>query len=227
MFKRVIVIVVGVLLGGGIAYIFVGSPLFLVKEIEIQDGQLVDKRDLSQWGLEEDRNIFLIGLKGVREKIEAIPEIKRAVIKKKLPYKIVVYIDTYKPSAFLGKDKLLAVSKEGVVFPFDGRATDTSSYPVIMYEYRDLPIGESLPPLKRGIEAYLAVKNIPLDVDVIAVKNSDNIVLYMMDTGTEIRMGKDGFAKKAEYLKILLRELKSKSVKYIDLRFGRDIVVKP
>ena len=59
------------------------------------------------------------------------------------------------------------------------------------------------------------------------MKKEKEIYLYTKNTKTEIRMDSENYEKEADYLKILMKELPSKNVEYIDLRFGEDIVVKP
>ncbi len=66
-----------------------------------------------------------------------------------------------------------------------------------------------------------------MPIGVIKVKRNDEILLYSQNTKTEIRMDREEYEKEINCLKILMNELPSKNVEYIDLRFGRDIVVKP
>jgi len=234
LFKKGVIVSLILLVCIAITYLFIGSHLFLVEEIEISNSRLVDEESLSRLSQCKGKNIFLIPMGALREKIEENPEVKCTVIRKELPHKLTIEIQKYMPCAFLNQSALrwswlagkikLAVSKEGVVFPF--KEVVTESYPLVIYEKENFPVGEQWPNLEEAMKAYLAVKNI-VPIEIIKVKRNDEIFLYIKNTKTEIRMNSGEYEKKADYLRILMKELPSKNVKYIDLRFGRDIIVKP
>ncbi len=98
-----------------LGYFFICSNLFVIKEIEVFNSQLIDGRNLSQC---KGKNIFLVPVGSLIEKIDEIPEVKSIVIKKELPNKLIVEIQEYTPCALLRENTKLAVSEEGVVFPF-------------------------------------------------------------------------------------------------------------
>ena len=204
-----------------LGYFFICSNLFVIKEVEVFNSQLIDERSLSQC---KGKNIFLVPVDSLIGGINEIPEVKSIVIKKELPNKLIIEIQEYTPCALLRENMKLAVSEEGVVFPFKELATE--SYPVVIYEKENSPVGEQWPVLKEAIKAYLAIKDI-MPIGVIKVKRNDEILLYSQNTKTEIRMDREEYEKEINRLKILMDELPSKNVEYIDLRFGRDIVVKP
>ena len=226
MFRKTAIITLIVSVCVGIGYLFIGSPLFLLKEIEILGEPLIDKKDLARWGIEKEENLLLVNLGALRKRIEKIPQVRKAVIKKNLPYQLIVYVYTHKPYAFLKGDRTLGVSKEGVVFPVVKERPDPS-YPQVIYEMDKGAIGEKWPFLKEGIQSYLYLKDI-LSIGTIKIRKNEEIILYTKDTHTEIRVG-DGklLGKRIEHLRIVLDSLELKNVDYIDLRFGKDIVVKP
>lgn len=204
-----------------VTYFFIGSNLFLVKKIEILNSKLIDEKSLSRW---KGKNIFLVPVDILRAKAEEIPEVKSVIIRKELPNKLTVAIQEYMPCALLRENIKLAVSKEGVVFPFKEAAT--KSYPLVIYEKEDSPVGKQWPGLEKAMKAYLAIKD-TVPIEVIKVKSNNEIFLYTQITKTEIRIDSEEYEKETDYLKVLMKELPSKNVEYIDLRFGRDIVVKP
>ncbi len=210
-----------------VIYFFIGSKFFLIEKIEVLNSKLVDERSLSRWN---GKNIFLVPVNSLIEKIDEIPEVKSVVVRKELPHRLIVEIQEYIPCAFLRENKKLAVSKEGVVFPFKGEAAETYGYPIVIYEKRNddenFPIGQIWPGFDKAMGAYVSVKEM-VPIDIIKIKEDKEIFLYIRNTKTEIRMSSEDYEKEANYLKILMKELPSKNVEYIDLRFGEDVVVKP
>lgn len=210
------------LICAAVTYLFIGSPLFLIKEIEVSNSELINVKSLLQW---KNRNIFLTPLSGLRERINEIPEVRCVLIKKELPHKITIIIHEYEPHALLRRNRELAVSREGVVFPFRG-VNEISDYPLVIFEKENFPVGESWPGLKEAMQAYLFVKDI-VPIEFIKVGRNNEVFFYTKNTKTEIRMGSGEYKKKISCLKMLMKELPSTDVDYIDLRFGEDVIVKP
>ena len=187
----------------------------------------MDERSLSRWMGE---NIFLVPADTLIRKLHDFPEVKAVIVRKELPQKLTVEIQEYTLCAFLRENTKIAISKEGVLFPSKEKTSAISGYPSVIYERvsgkEDFRMGESLPGLKEAMGTYLSVKGV-VPIDIIKVKKEKEIYLYTKNTKTEIRMDSENYEKEADYLKILMKELPSKNVEYIDLRFGEDIVVKP
>lgn len=208
-----------------ITYIFIGSNLFLVKEIEILNSDLINEDSLWRW---KDKNIFLVRVDALITKMEEIPEVNYIVVKKELPNKLIVEVHEYIPCALFKENMKLAVSKEGVIFPFKGDAN--AAYPLFVYEQRNkkenLPLGKSFTGFEKAMKAYLSIKDI-LPVAIIKVKTETEVSFLLKNLKTEIRMNSEEYEKEAYYLAALMEELPSKNVEYIDLRFGEYIPVKP
>ncbi len=208
-----------------ILYIFIGSDLFLIKEVKVLNSELINKISLSRF---ENKNIFLVKLNALMEKADKIPEIKSIVFTKKLPHKLVLEVEEYTPCALFKEDINLAVSKEGVVFPFRGNIDDT--YPLLVYggqnNKKDLILGDSRIELERAINTYLSIKDV-VPVQTIKVISQTEVFFYTKNTKTEIRMNSKKCEQQAYYLTVLMENLPSKNVEYMDFRFGEDIPVKP
>lgn len=222
-----------------ITYLFVGSNLFLVKEIEVLNSRTIDEESFSKC---RERNIFLISADALRDKIGEIPEVKSIIVRKELPGKLTIEIQEYIPRAILnqyasfwakliGDKTRLAVSEEGIVFPFNERVLEVSDYPSVIYEDRnndeELPEGKNpWPGLKEAMQAYLAV-NDAVPISIIKLKKDNSIFLYSKNNKTEVRMNIENYEKQTKYFEILMKYLPSPDVEYIDLRFDEDIAVKP
>ena len=221
MFRQVALFSSIVFVFACIVYVFIGSGLFTVGEIDISAPGLIDENSLSQY---KGKNLFLLRAGDFKDAVEAIPDVKSAVVKKELPHRLVVLVSKYVPCAFFRNDKELAVSKEGVVFPY--RETERVSAPFIVYDNTRPEAGEKYPDLEKAIQAYFSVKEV-VPIDIIKVGTNADVFLYSKGAMTEIRMGSGDYVKKADYLKRLMAVLPSRNVKYIDLRFGNDIIVRP
>lgn len=215
--------IVGLFAAIVITYIFIGSDLFLIKEVEVLNSDLINEDSLWIW---KNKNIFLVRVDPLITKMEEMPEVNYIVVKKKLPNKLMVEVHKYIPCALFKENMKLAVSKEGVIFPFKGDAN--GAYPLFVYEKQnkeDLPLGASIG-LERAIKTYLSIKDI-VPVGIIKVKAETEVFFLLKNSKTEIRMNNKEYEKEAYYLAVLMKELPSKNVEYIDLRFGEDIPVKP
>ena len=183
-------------------------------------------KELAEWGLKEQKNIFLLKSSSIKEEIENISRVKKVNLTKELPDRIILRISLRTPVAFL-QGHNLGVDREGVAFVPKGlQRENNEEYPKITSASKDILLGKPDEVLERAVAAYLAVKKLPLKVVTIDASSPENILLYVREGKTEIRMGEGDFVKKAIYLNALLEKLKRQPVEYIDLRFGRDIIVK-
>lgn len=229
MFKHIAVISLAVLIVASIGCLFLGSHFFKIEQVELSDLEIIDKDSLLQY---KGKNLFFVYLTPLKKEIEKLPEVKYAVIKKELPDKLIIDIYKYQPCAFFNENKETALSKEGIVFPYknsmkEGLGTELASYPSVVYNGGELVVGRHYAFLEKAMDVYWQVKNI-IPISIIELKKNGEISLYAKDTNAEIRMGKGEFVEKIDYLKLLVNKKPSvKNAKYVDLRFGRDIVVKP
>jgi len=226
LLKRFSIIVAAIFFAGiVIVYIFIGSSLFLIKDIEILNSDLIDEGSFSQL---KNKNIFLARMDVLRDRVNEIPEIKNVVVKKELPDKLIVEVNEYIPRALLKENMKLAVSQEGTIFSF--RGDENESYPLLVYEKlngkENLPLGQTFIGFERAIKTYLSIKDI-VSVKIIKVKTETEVFFLLENAKTEIRMNSEEHAKESYYLSVLMEVLPYKNVEYIDFRFGEDIVVKP
>jgi len=208
-----------------IVFIFIGSDLFLVKEIEVLNSDLIDESSLF---ILKNKNIFIVRLNALIAKINEIPEIKSVTVRKKLPCKLIVVVEEYSPCAILEDNNKLAVSGEGVIFPLRGYTDEF--YPLLIYDKpddkTDWLLGQSYLALERAMRTYLSIRDI-VSVKIIEVKTETEVFFVLKDTNTEIRMDSEEYEKEARYLAYLMKELPSKNIEYMDFRFGEYIPVKP
>jgi cell division septal protein FtsQ len=203
LFKKISIIIASILFAGiVIAYIFIGSNLFLIREIEILNSDLIDEENLFRF---KNKNIFLVRLDVLIKGINDIPEVKSVVIKKKLPHKLAIEVEEYVPCALLKENMKLAVSKEGTIFPFRGSSKE--AYPLFVYEKQnkkeDLPLGKSFVGLERAMKTYLSIKDI-VPVEIIKVKTETEVFFLLKNTKTEIRMDSEEYEKESYYLAALM-----------------------
>jgi len=226
LFRKIIISLLIGFIAGTLGYFFLHSSFFAIRKIEVCGDPTITTKKLAECKLKEGGNIFLLKLISVRKGIENISRVEKVGIKKELPDKVTVKITLRKPVAFL-EGRNLGVDQQGVAFrPRGSQRENYKESPKITGANKDILLGKSSPILKKGIEAYTAVEQLPLQIKTINVSNPQNIILYTRERNTEIRMGDGDFTKKAIYLEALLEKLQSRRVEYIDLRFGRDIIVR-
>lgn len=224
---------------GVLAYIFFGylytSPYFQVQEVVVNgEKRLSEIEVLNLARIDIGSNMLAVGLKDISERIERHPWIEHAMVKRRLPQRIIIDIIERTPAVMINFDRLYLVDKKGVVFKEVG-PEDFFDVPVLTgLESKDLASNESVS--KRLIEKALSIldevnKRKVLGVNEISEINMDpraGLTLFTVEDATQIRLGFGNYVEKLDNLKRVIADLQGRCEKaeYINLTYGRKIYVK-
>jgi cell division septal protein FtsQ len=204
---------------------------FSVQRIDIQNTVLLKEEDvLSSIQIKTETNILTTDLDEIRQKIEKLPNIKEAVVKRILPGRLSIHLYERVPAL-----RLLLTED---LLDEDGKEVQLKNGYQIFHH---LPIlgGFTLSPLreipfekmKRYKEVVQLIKSFsrkftPIKLSVKKVMSSEDWVDFFLPNGTRVRFPAENAEEKFEKFSIVWRDLSEKknTARSIDLQF-KDVVV--
>ncbi|HPZ39142.1 MAG TPA: FtsQ-type POTRA domain-containing protein [Candidatus Atribacteria bacterium] len=197
------------------------TGIFKVKRIEISGNQWLQEEELLKVvNIPLGSNIFALRPWEIEKRLEELPQVKEARVRKSFPYLVQIEIKERQPEAWVEVgDKVFCVDEEGVEIP----ASSTDLVRVYLPENRKSLLLESLDLIK------VWKKEFELPLSAVTVEN-DRLFILQLQSGIFIRCeGVNNLKKKSAILKPYLRDI---AVKYLDvggfdLRVGDDLVIVP
>lgn len=231
-----------VFLVGGVglfAYIFFGylytSPYFRIREIIVNgEKKLSEIEVLNLARIDIGSNILAVGLKDISKRIEQHPWVEQAMVKRRLPRKIVIDIIERTPAVMINLDRLYLVDKKGLIFKEVG-PEDFFDIPVLTgLESEDPANNESVP--KRLIEKALSILYVATKGKFMGTKEISEIhmdpcaglTLFTVKDATQVKLGFGDYTEKLNNLKKIMADLEKRREKaeYINLSYGKKVYVK-
>jgi cell division septal protein FtsQ len=132
------------------------NPSYGVKEIKVHtDGDLTRRRIMEAARVQEGENSLKVDLAGVRERLESLPQVRAAEVRRVLPDKIEIVVRERRPVARLeapavrdelwGGDRACLLDAEGVPFPVEFMLSSYLRLPrVVAPELNQVAFGERL-----------------------------------------------------------------------------------
>jgi len=132
------------------------NPNYGVKEIKVHtDGDLTRRRIMEAARVQEGENSLKVDLAGVRERLESLPQVRVAEVRRVLPDKIEIVVRERRPVARLeapavrdelwGGDRACLLDAEGVPFPVEFMLSSYLRLPrVVAPELNQVAFGERL-----------------------------------------------------------------------------------
>lgn len=204
------------------------SSGFKIDKVSVVDSQGKPVQNPERFfRLENGLNLFSFDIKRVVEDIKARhPELAAVLIRKHFPNALSITVKMREPVAIVVTKKSSLIDKEGFILPFKSRYQHLPKIVGIGPRQIQLYTKASSLKLNRALELLKELKKAGIyceyNITQIDVRGlaKQNIVFYL-ENGTEIKMGQNGFARKAVLLKRILTQLKVSNTvpKYIDMRF--------
>ena len=233
-----------VLASGGVSLLFARSPSFTLTALEVKGLHRLTGSDIKKAsGLKVGDGIFDVDLGEVEDKIKSLPWVREAFIVRKPPDRLVVSIVERRRLAWVELGQIYGIDADGVLLPAAGNSEES-------FKDLDLPVisGLSVSPdsLRTGSvvadsalvqilswwrEASSCDPEICMNISEIQPltisHNSNNIRLFLVGDGLEVRLPTDRVRERLEVLKILIKRvyLEFPEPAYIDLRFAGQVVV--
>lgn len=205
------------------------SPLFEVQEVEVEGArQLTEEQVALVTGIRAGENLFALDLAAARRRLEALPVVERAEVRRAFPGRVVVSIRERMPVAYLSTDAgFWALDGEGVaLFVDDGLAL---SVPIVTATPQPVPAaGERVeaPHLAAALDFIRALSAEGRAVLVEVRLGPEGVVAYTEDRIT-VRLGSDGdMSERAWIFEGLLQQFASwgRQVAEVDLRHPKSPV---
>jgi len=194
-------------------------PYFEIDKVRVEGENKLSENMILEWAdIPLQKCIFEVSLKKIVQRLESRSGIKRTEVKRHLPSTIVIWIEEREPFAYLDyKSSLWEVDEEGVIL---GKAEGIKDLPII-----------------RGIKSFSEIEKIKQGLKVIQVSKDAGLSFSEIN----IVEGTPGYLKEGVkvyvgdhpgylfYLPLILGDVgkEGRRIKYIDLRFNRQIIVKP
>ncbi len=197
------------------------TGIFKVKKIEISGNQLLLKEELLEIAnVALNSNIIALRSWEIEKKLEALPQVKEAKVRKVFPYLLEIEIKERQPEALVEVGgQTFCVDEEGVEIP----ALSTNLVKIRLPKSQKSLLVESLSLIKMWKEEF------GLPLSTIIVEN-DKLFILQLQNGIFIKCeGVNNLRKKAAILKPYLRDIAVKSLEVggFDLRVGDDLVIIP
>ena len=205
--------------------------MFSLRDVEIIGNQNAPKSELlSLFEIDTTKSIFDVDLKAISAKIRKHPFVHEARVSRKLPNNLVVKIIERQPLAIVNGEKLSLIDKYGYFLP-ELKLFDPVDFPVISNIEPDEANNQKLALVLSFLEA-IKVQNFSLYSQVSEISFSDKvgIYFYLIEGSTPVVVGKKKFIAKADKLmkviKMINHNTQLSQVKYFDLRFKDQVIVK-
>jgi cell division protein FtsQ len=206
------------------------SSLVALAEVRVAGTERLDPRSVRRAAdLELGTSTLRLPLGAARERVEALPLVERADVRRVDPLTVLVEVEERQPAAVVrhGDDTVL-VDREGVVL-----ATGSEpGLPLIRMPEGRLPRpGQGIDRAPAAANAHAALGQLPGPVRSLVssyVARAEDELVLRLASGTRVRFGRaDQVAEKARALGAVLEDVGERSVAVIDVRAPSRPVVDP
>ncbi len=207
------------------------SVIFSIKDIEIIGNKNAPRVELlSLFKIDTTQSLFEIDLKAIADKIKTHPFVHEAKVSRKLPNNIVVQIIEKQPLALVNGGKLALVDQHGDFLP-ELKMFDTVDFPIIS---NIAPVEPNNRKLMLVLNFLYAIKDqdfsLYSQISEISFSDKIGIYFYLIEGSTHVIVGNEGFVEKAvkltQVMKMINQTTQFSQVKYFDLRFKNQVIVK-
>lgn len=225
---------------GELLFHFVISPRLVIRNISVESNlSLSEEEILAMVGLREKVYFFSLDVGQVREKLEAYPLIKRAVVEKNFPDSLKIAIYGRRPLALAlaagagGVSLPLALDEEGVVFQIGASITNYDLPVISGLQFSQVRVGTRLPaalsPLIADLERlrrqFPDLYRLISEVRVISREgNRYELLLCLLTHSIKLRFGGgitgSGLKNGVMLLDLIEKQGFSDNVREIDFRTG-------
>jgi cell division protein FtsQ len=232
-----IFIVVAILLGIELILFLFYSPYFNLARVEVSPTIQIGKEEILRLAnIKLNTNLLLLRTGTIVSKVSMHPWVEKVRIQKTLPDKVRIEVVERKPVAIICGKEMLGIDETGCLLP-NIRMEVVKDLPLITVNNSMLagyPDRITTPAMQNAIFVVKYLKdNDPgflKEVSELNIISPDNLVLYTLHEGTEIRLGNDNLSERLGKLQQVWQIVQQQQLveEYIDLRFDKQgIVTKP
>jgi cell division septal protein FtsQ len=168
------------------------NPYFSVREIQVRGGEKFGGTEIiALAGLKHGMNMWRIEPKTIEEKVAKHPWVRRVVVRREFPRRVVIAIEERTPKAIVAMGKLYYVDSEGVVFKEVGEGEDVG-FPLLT-GLRPTELMSSDPAIRRKIQDAVRLGDLMArdshTLSEIHFESADRLVLYTTAYPLALHMG--------------------------------------
>src|SRR5262245_55859339 len=203
---------------------------FAVARVEVRGAsRMSPEQVMAAAAIPRGTNIFRLDTADVIERIEALPEVRRADVVRELPNRVVISVEERRPFTLVHGGRLHWMDEEGRLLGASPEAVSPPMPVISGLSGDELASMRTAPgPQARAaigvIRALLRTGNgLAAEISEIDMSRREGPVLYTVD-GVEVRLGTEDWDERLARLEGVLTQIATQDVRTVDLRF-RDQVV--
>jgi len=234
LLRRLLGVVLGIVVfgaaGGAALQWLLTTPRFAVASIEVRGvSRVPSEQILAVAAIPRGTNIFRLDTMGVIDRVESLPEIRRADIVRELPNRVVISVEERRPFTLVHGGRLHWMDEEGRLLGATPEAVAPPMPVISGLSPEELASMRTAPgPKARAaigvIRALLrSGTGLTAEISEIDMSRREGPVLYTVD-GVEVRLGSEDWDERLARLEGVLTQIATQDVRTVDLRF-RDQVV--
>src|SRR5437773_10521742 len=203
---------------------------FAVARVEVRGAsRMSPEQVMAAAAIPRGTNIFRLDTVDVIDRIEALPEVRRADIVRELPNRVVISVEERRPFTLVHGGRLHWMDEEGRLLGASPSAV-SSPLPVISGLTADELASMRTSPGPKARAAIAVIRallrsggGLTAEVSEIDMSRREGPVLYTI-VGVEVRLGSEDWEERLARLEGVLTQVATQDVRAVDLRF-RDQVV--
>ncbi len=179
------------------------SPYFYVREIQVHGGTKVGGSEIvAMAGLKHGMNIWKIDPAAIESKIAKHPWVRRVLVRREFPRRVVIEVEERTPKAIVAMGKLYYVDSDGTVFKEVGEGEDVQ-FPLLT-GIRPEELATANPDVRRRIQEAVRLGDLMANdshqLSEIHFESPDQVVLYTTAYPIAFHMGSGDWESKLQRL---------------------------
>jgi cell division protein FtsQ len=207
------------------------SPYFSVREIQVRGGEKFGGNEIvTMAGLKHGMNIWRIEPATIEKKIAKHPWVRRVLVRREFPRRVVIEIEERTPRAIVAMGKLYYVDTDGVVFKEVG-AGESVQFPLLTGLPPD-ELGSRDPAVRRKIQDAVRLGDLMAKdsrtISEIHFEAADRVTLYTTAYPLALQMGWGDWEDKVRRVDRVLKLWKGHEERLVtlDASFGDQVVAR-
>jgi cell division protein FtsQ len=209
----------------------IDSPYFSVREIKVRGGENVGGSEIvAIAGLKHGMNIWKIEPAAIEKKIARAPWVRRVVVRREFPRRVVIDVEERIPKAIVAMGKLYYVDGDGVIFKEVGDGENVQ-FPLLT-GFRPEALNTSDPRVRTRLQDAVRLAELMAHdahtLSEIHFDTSDRVVLYTVDYPVALHMGSGDWETKLRRLERVLSLWKGHEERLLslDMSFSDQVVAR-
>ena len=207
------------------------NPYFSVREIQVRGAEKVSGNEIiTIAGLRRGMSIWSLDLPGIEKKIARHPWVRRVIVRREFPRRVIIEVEERAPKAIVALGKLYYVDADGVVFKEVGPGENVK-YPLLT-GLRAEQLMSPDPAMRQRIQEAIRLGEMMVQrshsLSEIHFAKPDRLVVYTTEHPIALRMGWGNWDEKLSRLERLLTLWKGNEGRLgaLDMSFRDQVVAR-